>query len=109
RKEGKREREKWNREAIGQTFWSSSFLSSPCFVRVHPWPGREKRGGNIMRLQTLTSVILALFLGPPFVCAGPSQVGGRVSPDGSEAIAIDLPGSQHLHNLGGRDGSGCCV
>ena len=38
-----------------------------------------------------------------------SQVGGRTSPDGVEQLQIDLPASEHLKNVGGRDGSGLCV
>lgn len=44
-----------------------------------------------------------------------AKVGGRVSPDGMEEIAIDLPGRLHLHNTGGMgpqgpgSGSGLCV
>ena len=38
-----------------------------------------------------------------------SQVGGRTSPDNAEQIQIDLPASEHLKNIGGRDGSGLCV
>jgi hypothetical protein len=37
-----------------------------------------------------------------------AQVGGNVSPDGTE-IDCDLPGSEHLKNKGGRDGAGLCV
>lgn len=35
-------------------------------------------------------------------------VGGRLDPDG-KPIQIDLPGSMHLRNKGGRDGAGLCV
>jgi hypothetical protein len=38
-----------------------------------------------------------------------SQVGGRTSPDGAEQLQIDLPASEHLKNVGGKDGSGLCV
>lgn len=38
-----------------------------------------------------------------------SQVGGRVSPDGSEALACDLPAFEHMKNTGGSDGAGLCV
>ncbi len=38
-----------------------------------------------------------------------SVEGGRTSPDGSEEIQIDLPGSQQMKNTGGRDGAGLCV
>ncbi len=38
-----------------------------------------------------------------------SQVGGRTSPDNTEQLQIDLPASEHLKNVGGRDGSGLCV
>lgn len=35
--------------------------------------------------------------------------GGKVSPDGTTEIAIDLPSSEKKRNVGGRDGSGLCV
>ncbi len=38
-----------------------------------------------------------------------SKVGGRTSPDNTEQLQIDLPASEHLKNVGGRDGSGLCV
>ena len=38
--------------------------------------------------------------------AAESQVGGRTSPDGKEEIIVDLPGSEHLKNVAGKDGSG---
>ena len=38
-----------------------------------------------------------------------SVEGGRTSPDGSEEIQIDLPGSMQMKNTGGRDGAGLCV
>ena len=41
--------------------------------------------------------------------AADSQVGGRTSPDGTEQIQLDLPGTQQLKNVGGRDGAGLCV
>src|SRR5437879_835027 len=41
--------------------------------------------------------------------AAESQVGGRTSPDGKEEIIVDLPGSEHLKNVAGKDGSGLCV
>jgi hypothetical protein len=61
---------------------------------------------------------LSLLLLPAFAAsalAGPSQVGGRVSPDGAEEIQIDLPGAEQLHNAGGLGprgpgtGAGLCV
>lgn len=51
----------------------------------------------------MLSLILFLTL------AADSQVGGRTSPDGAEQIQIDLPGTQQLKNVGGRDGAGLCV
>ncbi len=41
--------------------------------------------------------------------AGPSQVGGRQSPDATEQIQLDLPGQEHMKNKGGSDGAGLCV
>ncbi len=41
--------------------------------------------------------------------AGESKIGGRTSPDGKEAIALDLPSTQHLRNKAGTDGLGLCV
>jgi hypothetical protein len=41
--------------------------------------------------------------------AGPSQVGGRTSPDGQEEITIDLPGDKQMHNEAGTDRAGLCV
>jgi hypothetical protein len=38
-----------------------------------------------------------------------SVEGGRTSPDGSEEIQVDLPGSEQMKNTGGRDGAGLCV
>jgi len=38
-----------------------------------------------------------------------SQIGGRTSPDGVEALACDLPALEHLKNTGGSDGAGLCV
>jgi hypothetical protein len=38
-----------------------------------------------------------------------ASVGGKIAPDGKTEIQIDLPGSQHLKNLGGSDGAGLCV
>jgi len=38
-----------------------------------------------------------------------SVEGGRTSPDGTEEIQIDLPGTQQMKNTGGRDGAGLCV
>jgi hypothetical protein len=54
-------------------------------------------------------VVLLSLLHPLAAAAGPSQVGGRLSPDGKEEIALDLPGSEHMKNVPGRDGAGCCV
>jgi hypothetical protein len=61
------------------------------------------------------AVLLCLLLTPLALRAGPSQVGGRVSPDGAEELACDLPGAEHLKNTGGRGrggpgtGAGLCV
>lgn len=41
--------------------------------------------------------------------AGQPQLAGKVSPDGTEEIMIDLPASQKKKNVGGRDGAGLCV
>ena len=38
-----------------------------------------------------------------------SQIGGRTSPDGVEALVCDLPALEHLKNTGGSDGAGLCV
>jgi len=38
-----------------------------------------------------------------------SVIGGRKSPDGLEELTCDLPGEQHLINVGGKDGAGLCV
>ncbi len=38
-----------------------------------------------------------------------ATIGGLTSPDGTETIAIDLPPSMRLKNVGGRDGAGLCV
>ncbi len=59
--------------------------------------------------------VVFLFLLTPWAVAGPSQVGGRVSPDGTEEITIDLPGKEQMHNTGGLGprgpgtGAGLCV
>jgi hypothetical protein len=59
----------------------------------------------------MRKLVLALLLF--VVCsplrAGDSKIAGRTSPDGAEAIAIDLPASQHLRNKTGTDGLGLCV
>jgi len=58
---------------------------------------------------------LVLFLAAPLARGGPSQVGGRTSPDGAEEIMLDLPGAEQLHNTGGigprgpGSGAGLCV
>lgn len=38
-----------------------------------------------------------------------AKIGGKVSPDGKTQIGCDLPGDQHLKNIGGSDGAGLCV
>lgn len=53
--------------------------------------------------------VLVLLFASACASAGESKVGGRTSPDGKEAIAIDLPASQHLRNKAGTDGLGLCV
>lgn len=55
-------------------------------------------------------IVLAvlLFIASP-LWAGDSKVGGRTSPDGTEAVQVDLPGTKHMKNVGGRDGAGLCV
>jgi hypothetical protein len=46
---------------------------------------------------------------------GPSTVAGRVSPDKAEPVMLDLPGSEQMHNTGGKGprgpgtGAGLCV
>ena len=40
---------------------------------------------------------------------GDSQIGGRTSPDGVEALVCDLPALEHMKNTGGSDGAGLCV
>ena len=58
--------------------------------------------------------LLLLLLAAPAV-ADTSQIGGRVSPDGAEELACDLPGAEHLKNTGGigprgpGSGAGLCV
>lgn len=37
-----------------------------------------------------------------------ANIGGKTAPDGTE-IQVDLPGSQHMTNKAGSDGSGLCV
>jgi hypothetical protein len=65
-------------------------------------------------MKTLLVIPLALLLAGT-AGAGPSQIGGCVSPDGKEEIICDLPGSEHLHNTGGMgprgpgSGAGLCV
>lgn len=54
-------------------------------------------------LITATLLILAA----PIVYA--ASVGGNKAPDGKTEIHCDLPGSEHLKNKGGSDGSGLCV
>ena len=46
--------------------------------------------------------------GPSRIAPVGASVGGNVAPNGVE-VQIDLPGSLHLLNTGGRDGSGLCV
>jgi hypothetical protein len=53
-------------------------------------------------------LLLILPAGPPCLAAE-SRVGGRTSPDGKEELMVDLPGSEHLKNAAGKDGSGLCV
>lgn len=51
-----------------------------------------------------------LFVALAVVLFGTSAtIGGKLAPDGKSEIAIDLPGSQHLKNVGGSDGAGLCV
>lgn len=38
-----------------------------------------------------------------------STVGGKLSPDGTEEIQLDLPGQEHMKNKGGTDSAGLCV
>lgn len=54
-------------------------------------------------LKCLVVVALA------FPVAGSGKVGGKLCPDQSAEICIDLPESQHLKNKGGSDGAGLCV
>jgi hypothetical protein len=56
--------------------------------------------------------ILPLRPRPPEPAPGPSgkaQVGGTISPDGTEEINCDLDKRFHLRNRGGSDGAGLCV
>lgn len=46
--------------------------------------------------------------GPRTLAPVGARVGGPVSADGVE-VQIDLPGDQHLRNVGGSDGAGLCV
>lgn len=46
-----------------------------------------------------------LAIGTPYS----ASVGGKMAPDQKTEIAIDLPGSLHLKNTVGSDGSGLCV
>lgn len=59
-------------------------------------------------MMRIVSLWLCLVASVPAL-AGPSQIGGRTSPDGSEEIQIDLPGSLQMKNIGGTDGAGLCV
>ena len=52
------------------------------------------------------TILVFLFL---FHSPGESVIGGRTSPDGTEAIACDLPETEHMKNTGGSDGAGLCV
>jgi hypothetical protein len=45
----------------------------------------------------------------PLAASVEAKVGGTVSPDGAEALQIQLPGRFHLRNRGGSDGAGLCV
>jgi hypothetical protein len=62
---------------------------------------------------SLTLAVVVLFA--PGLPAASSVVGGRISPDGKEEIACDLPGSEHLKNTGRvgprgpGTGAGLCV
>jgi hypothetical protein len=66
-------------------------------------------------MSRLRLALLFLLLIAPAASAGASQVGGRVSPDGAEELACDLPGAEHLKNTGGLGprgpgtGAGLCV
>src|SRR5262245_16320763 len=65
-------------------------------------------------IDFLFVVVFLILLFFAFTCfgkaqAGESRVGGRTSPDGLEEVCLDLPGTEHLKNVGGRDGAGLCV
>jgi hypothetical protein len=60
------------------------------------------------KILLLICLFPCLAMCPP-AQGGPSQVGGRQSPDGAEQIQVDLPGSEQLKNIGGKDGAGLCV
>jgi hypothetical protein len=56
---------------------------------------------------------LYLWVGLAIGCMGvaglAASVGGKLSPDASAEIDVDLPGELHLRNKGGSDGAGLCV
>ena len=54
------------------------------------------------------NLLLLLLLNLPGIYAD-SQIGGRTSPDGIEALVCDLPALEHMKNTGGSDGAGLCV
>lgn len=54
------------------------------------------------------NLLFLLLLNLPGIYAD-SQIGGRTSPDGIEALVCDLPALEHMKNTGGSDGAGLCV
>ena len=54
----------------------------------------------------MRTLLLTLLVASPLLAIEPTPT--PVSPDGKRAT-IDLPTSQHMRNVGGRDGSGLCV
>lgn len=54
------------------------------------------------------NLLFLLLLNLPGIYAD-SQIGGRTSPDGVEALVCDLPALEHMKNTGGSDGAGLCV
>jgi hypothetical protein len=61
------------------------------------------------RLTLMLLVLWPLAASHAPLLAGPSQVGGRQSPDAAEEIQVDLPGQEHMKNKGGTDSAGLCV
>jgi hypothetical protein len=73
------------------------------------WEREQSEDFFMRHLRFLLFVLVFQASSGRVALCDPSQVGGRTSPDGSEQIMIDLPGSEQLKNTGGRDGAGLCV